>query len=63
MKPCRLKIDQKYLYTGGAVNCYVTHKGYAKSGYLFFDEYGEGGFLTLLSREVSEFIREESENV
>jgi hypothetical protein len=55
MKACKLVINDKYLYSGGAINTEVIYAGYYGKGYMF--QYADGsGFLSLLGLGVRAFI-------
>ena len=61
MKACQLVINDKYLYTGGAVNTEVIHTGFDRNGYVFQGT-NDNSFFSLSGLGVKEFIEVINEN-
>jgi hypothetical protein len=55
MKACKLVINDKYLYSGGAITAEVFHTGYDSNGYVFQCADGSG-FFSLSGLAVRAFI-------
>jgi hypothetical protein len=57
MKACKLVINDKYMYTGGAVYMEVKHTGFDRNGYIFYHE-ESNWYFSLSGLGVKEFIQE-----